>query len=299
MSSCLITGATGFIGSHLAKTLTDKGEKVVILVRDVHPSKWLDEALSGCIKVRGDIRNYNLLKRILNQYQIENVYHLAARAIVGQSLRNPMETYDTNVVGTVKLLEACRICNVQTVLVTSTDKCYGEGLNKTVSSPLAPVEPYGVSKMCQDVIAQNFAKVYNMNIIVTRACNAYGFDNNIRIIPNSIKCCLRGEKPIIWKWEETKRQYIYVQDLADALVHLMHLGKTGIFNIATPDVLTPEQVVKTILKFFPYLEPNYVEREKQTEILAQSMKMQAFGWGPKWTFEKGIQETIARFRKYG
>ena len=162
-----------------------------------------------------------------------------------------------------------------------------------------PLEPYGVSKTCADLIAQNFVEVYGLNIIITRPCNTYGYDRNIRIIPNTIRKCLKGEKPVIWKWEETKRQYIYVEDLVDALIFLMENKKKGIFNITSPDVLTPKQVVETILKFFPHLEPEYLERDKPTEIMAQSMRMQPFGWGPKSTFEKGIEETIKKFRMYG
>lgn len=297
--SVFITGATGFIGSHLAKELSERGSEVVILSRDYIPSKWLDEALSKCIVVKGDVRNLKLIKRILNEYGTQQVYHLAAQAMVKIANQSPTETFDVNVMGTVNIIEACRDCEVKKTLIQSTDKVYGEGLDKTVENSLAPVEIYGMSKACADLIAQNFTKVYGMQIIIARPCNAYGYDRNSRIIPNTIRACLRGEKPIIWKMENTLRQYIFVEDLVEALIFLMENKESGIYNIATPDILTPEEIVKTILKFFPHLEPKYIEREQPTEICQQSMKMNPFGWGPKWTFEKGIEETIKRFRKYG
>ena len=302
MCPSFITGCAGFIGSHLAKSLTDSGEEVVGLVRDVVPSKWLDEALENVIKVKGDLRDFRLLKRILNQYGVDKVFHLGAQSIVSKSLKNPIETLDTNVMGTVKVLEACRQLDVERVLVQSTDKIYGGGLDKRVSSPLNPTEPYGTSKACCGLIAQNFLKVYEMSIIISRPCNVYGYDKNSRIVPNTIRSCLRGENPVIWEGEITKRQYIYIRDLVSALIHLIEfagIGRTGIFNIATPDVLTQEEVVKEVLKNFPTLKPTYLTREKPKEISQQSMRFDNFGWIPEFSFEQGIKATIEKFRKYG
>lgn len=298
MCPSFVTGCSGFIGSHLSKALTDKGEEVVGLVRDIVPSKWLDEALENVIKVKGDLRDFCLLKRILNQYEIEKVYSLGAQSIVSQSLKNPIETFDTNVMGTVKILEACRQLDIERVLIQSTDKVYGGGLNKGVNSPLNPVEPYGTSKACCDLIAQNFMKSYGMQIIISRPCNAFGYDKNSRIIPNTIRSCLRGENPLIWQGEETKRQYIFVKDLVQALIFLVEKVGFGIFNIATPDVKTPEEVVMEILKHFPKLKPKYLRRERPKEISQQSMRFDNFGWISKYTFEVGIEATVEKFKKY-
>jgi nucleoside-diphosphate-sugar epimerase len=136
--------------------------------------------------------------------------------------------------------------------------------------------------------------------VIARSCNAYGYDLSPRIIPNTIRSCLRGDPPIIYEGEETKRQYVYVEDLCEALTHLMrrHSYK-GVYDIATDDILTQEQVVKTICKYFP-ISPRLVKREQPIlEIKSQSMKIRNFGWKPKHTFSEGIQETIKKFERYG
>lgn len=296
----LVTGATGFIGSHLVNRLRKEHEEVLSMVHDSPVwTKWLAEAVKPTRKVRGDIRDTHFLRRVLNQYDVSEVYHLAALPVVAKAQKDPVNTFDVNVMGTVKLLQVCREMHVEKVLVQSTDKAYGEGLDKTVSDPLKPVEAYGLSKACQDWIAQYFMNICNMKIIITRPCNAYGYDLNPRIIPNTVRACMQGEKPVVWKWEESKRAYIYVEDLVDALVYLMANHEKGIFNIATRDVLTPEEVVKTVLKFFPFLEPKYETREKPTEICQQSLRMNPFGWGPRYSFQEGIKLTIEKYMRYG
>jgi len=301
----LVTGASGFIGSHLCKKLTEKGEKVIAQIHNWVPSKWLSEALRNCIKVRGDIRDFAFLRRIIARYEISRVYHLAAVSIVKTAFRDPINVFDVNVMGTVKLLEACRQIGVKKVIVQSTDKVYGEQENAVVwKTPLIPTEPYGTSKICADVIAQSYTKTYGMNIIITRPCNTYGFDLSNRIVPNTIRACLRGQSPIIYKNDKSKRQYIYVEDLTSALIYLMEhepswiTSQLNAVNIATEDILDQEQVVLKILEFFPELEPRYVEKPRLKEIKSQSMIPSDFGWKPKYSFGEGIELTIGKFKRY-
>jgi len=293
----LCTGASGFIGSHLCKKLSEN-HKVVALIRDVVPSKWLDEALKNCVHVRGDIRNFSLLKRVINQYEVDHVYHLAAQSIVKRAYKDSINTFETNVLGTVKLLEACRQLDVKKILVQSTDKVYGNQVDATSESELKPTEPYGASKIAMDVATQSFAETYGMNVIISRSCNCYGLDYANRIVPNTIRACLRGESPIIYRNDDSQRQYVYVEDLVSALIYVMEYLH-GIVNIATPDVLTQKEVVLKILQLFPSLQPKYVEKPKLKEIKSQSMIPTDFGWEPKYMFERGIEETIRRFRRYG
>lgn len=302
-----ITGASGFIGSHLAKALTDTGEGVVILMRDIPPGmregSWLNEALRKCTVAFGDVRNFKVLKRIINQYEINYVFHLASQAIVRHAYKDPINTYDVNVMGTVNILEACRQLDVEKVLVMSTDKVYGDVENASESYPLLPTEPYGTSKSCADLIAQSFIITYGMNILIPRSCNAYGYDLSNRIVPNTVRACLRGQNPIIYQGEESSRQYIFVKDLVGCLIHMMNNANRVIFNIATEDgPITQGDVVLEILKHFPDLKPEYVKREVPKEIKNQSMTVfePVFeGWRPKFPFEEGIKPTIDAFRKYG
>jgi len=297
-----VTGATGFIGSHLCANLK-KTNKIVVLFRDIHPSPWgdwLKEALSDCVLIRGDILDDKLIRRILAEYEIHHVYHLAAQSIVKTAIKDPFGTFQTNILGTVNILEACRQVGVEKVLVLSTDKVYGNRVDATEGDPLTSTGIYETSKAAQDLVTQAYIKTYGMAIIIARSCNAYGYDLSPRIVSNTIRACMRGDPPIIYEGEETKRQYIYVEDLCEALTYLMKNDiYQGIFNIATDDILTPKEVVETICRFFP-ISSRLVKREKPLmEIQSQSMKTSNFGWEPKHSFDQGIQETIRRFEKYG
>jgi len=294
----LVTGATGFIGSHLVREYSKLGEKVVAVVHD-NPvwTKWLTEALSGAVLVQGDVRDFRFLMRVINQYSVDTVVHLAAQAIVKRAHRDPINTYDINVMGTVKVLEACRQLGVERILVQSSDKVYGNQMGATKNSRLLPTEPYGTSKICADMIAQSYAETYGMHVLIVRCCNVYGYDPfNSRIIPNTIKACLRGESPIIYKGHKGLRQYVYVQDVVDTMISLLELGKEGVVHIGTLDIFDQETVVKKILRFFPDIKPRYVEAPKLKEIRSQSLVPD---YPEKPTpFEEGIRETILTFKKY-
>jgi len=296
----LVTGATGFIGSHLVKRLREEGEKVVSLIHNCPVwTKWLKESVKPTIRVHGDIRDFHLLKRVINHYEVSHVFHLAAMSIVKYAYKDPISTYDINVMGTVKLLEACRQLDVEWVLVQTTDKIFGDQKGAAVDSRYIPTEPYGTSKICCDVIARSFAETYGMNIVITRCCNVYGYDWNNRIIPNTIKACLRGESPVIYKNDRSERQYIYIDDVVDSFIKLFrgeYKVSTNMVNIATPEVLTQEEVVLKILEFFPDLKPRYVEKPRIKQIKSQSMvPTLPLEYIP---FDTGIQFTIEAFKKY-
>jgi len=293
----LVTGASGFIGSHLCDGLK-KTHKVVALVRDHVPSKWLDEALEGCIKVRGDVNDYFGLLRMINQYEVDGVFHLAAQSIVKTAYRDPVNCFQTNIMGTVNVLEACRQVCVKKVLIQSTDKVYGNRKDAGTCDPVVPTEPYGTSKAAADLIAQTYANTYNMNVVVSRCCNVYGYDLSNRIVPNTVRSCLLLQSPIIYKNDNSKRQYIYISDVVKSLTFLMKEETKGVYNIGTYDILNQSDVVLEILKFFPSLAPKYVEKPGLREIFSQSLHPSLPTWEPV-SFEEGIKLTINDFRKYG
>ena len=610
----LVTGGSGFIGSHLVKRLISDGHEVVVLVRDVLPSpwvNWLNEALKGTVQIRGDILDFNLLRRAVSDYECQMLFHLAAQAVVRKAQADPLTTVHTNVVGALNVLEAARQLDVPFTYIMSTDKIYFEGQNKSEEDALKAGEIYGTSKAMADLLAQSYIQTYGLKIAIGRACffpqtkvetkngykeinkisegeyvwthkgrlrkviqvykriysgdyyrinlgghrrdgrtniigftctpehpvltdsgwvearnlregmkvavvassckicgklvpvwrkycskscfskafnndeeysvrrhkwlesnrkaarnperilkilkkilpkrgmnvheyyldlliqkiapntfefvgdgklfigtlcpdwiskdrkliieyygkprfdrrkrptieekkeyyeklgykvlilrdfynpdklekqirdfvngnhkfvfvpikkitksstanwkgrkctavynleveednsyivsdcvvhncNCYGYDLSPRIIPNTIRSCLKGENPIIYKGEHTLRQYIFASDMASAIIHLAENNLTGIYNMATNDLLTQEQAVQKILENFTGLKPKYVEREKPIkEIQKQSMnweKLKNTGWAPKYNFESGIKETIAKFKRYG
>ena len=177
--SVLITGGTGLLGSWLVSQLMEAGANVICLVRDWVPQSELvrTHRIEQVKTVRGDVCDLELLERVLGEYEVEVVFHVAAQAIVGIANRNPMSTFSTNIAGTWTVLEACRRSpKVESIVVASSDKAYGaqEHLPYNEGMPLLGRHPYYVSKSCADMIAQTYAATYNLPVAITRCGNFYG-----------------------------------------------------------------------------------------------------------------------------
>src|SRR5687767_10799466 len=152
----LVTGATGLVGGWLVRSLLDAGADVVCLVRDWVPQSDLiqNQLTQRATIVRGDVREQALLERVLGEYEIDTVIHLAAQTIVGIANRNPVSTFESNIAGTWAMLESCRRSPmVKQIVVASSDKAYGdhENLPYDEETPLQGRHPYDVSKSCSDL----------------------------------------------------------------------------------------------------------------------------------------------------
>lgn len=293
-----MTGATGLVGSHLVDYLK-KGERVVALQHNGPVGEWQREVLKDTFLVRGDVRDFRLLRRVLARYQIDQVYHFAAIAQVKTAYRDPLSVFDVNIMGTVAVLETCRQLDVEKVLVLNTDKVYGERLGATVEDPYQPSEPYATSKICQGFIARSYIDTYNMNIVIPHSCNVFGYDPySNRIFPNTIKACLKGKSPVIFTNDHSTREYIYIDDLVKALQTLMAGDYQGPYNIATGWVYNQEQIVKMVLNYFLDLKPKYVKAKLPPQIQEETMKMTAWDWRLEWSMDDAIEYTIAKFREY-
>ncbi len=177
--SVFVTGATGLLGSWLVSQLLDADSRVVCLVRDLVPKseRVRNRRIEQVNTVSGDITDLDLLERVLGEYEVDVVLHVAAQAIVGTANLEPVSTFSTNIQGTWNLLEACRrSTKVSSIVVASSDKAYGDQqhLPYTEAMPLLGRHPYDVSKACGDMIAQAYAASYNMPVAVTRCGNFYG-----------------------------------------------------------------------------------------------------------------------------
>ena len=200
----LVTGATGLVGGWVVKRLLRSQADVVCLVRDWVPeSEFVRTGMPAQVKtVRGDVCDQQLLERVLGEYEIDTVIHLAAQTLVPVANRNPVATFETNIAGTWAVLEACRRSpKVKQVVLASSDKAYGdaEKLPYDESTPLCGRHPYDVSKSCADLIAQSYATTYGLPVAITRCGNFYGPGdlNWNRIVPGTIRSVLRGERPVI------------------------------------------------------------------------------------------------------
>ena len=175
--------------------------------------------------VRGDVCDEPLLERVLGEFEIDTVIHLAAQTIVTIANRNPLSTFETNIGGTWRLLEACRRSpRVKQIVIASSDKAYGDQLvlPYTEETPLQGQHPYDVSKSCADLIAHTYAKSYGLPVAITRCGNFYGGGdlNWNRIIPGTIRSIYRGEAPIIRSDGQFIRDYFSVEDGALAYMLL-------------------------------------------------------------------------------
>jgi len=222
-----VTGAQGFIGSWVAERLLDEGAKVVVPRRDFDPeSRFRTDGIEQrCSIVQADIGDYESMVRVLNEHDVDAVFHLAAQTIVGTANRSPLSTFEANIRGTYVLLEACRAVGVvgdpvSRVVVASSDKAYGshDQLPYREDFALQPTYPYDVSKAATDMIARSFAATYGMPVAVTRLANVYGGGdlNWSRIVPDTCRALIRGDSPTIRSDGTPERDYLYVEDAVSA-----------------------------------------------------------------------------------
>jgi CDP-glucose 4,6-dehydratase len=310
-----VTGATGLVGSHLVQTLVSLGAEVVCLVRDWVPqSEFVQQRLFEKVRVvRGDLTDGQLLERILGEYEIDTVFHLAAQTIVGIANRNPQATFETNIRGTWLLLEACRRSpQVKQIVLASSDKAYGNHLQLPYAetTPLQGQHPYDVSKACADLIGQTYAATYGLPVTITRCGNFYGAGdlNWNRIIPGTIRSVLRGERPIIRSDGSYIRDYFYVADgvaayllLAEKLAHDSTL-KGSAFNFSNEIQVTVLELVQQILTLLDSpLEPlilNEARHEIPHQYLSAQQARERLGWQAHYTLTQGLTETIAWYRQF-
>ncbi|HXM81122.1 MAG TPA: NAD-dependent epimerase/dehydratase family protein [Burkholderiales bacterium] len=311
----LVTGATGLLGGWIVKALLELRADVVCLVRDWVPqSELVRRSMLERVKVaRGDVRDQATLERVLNEFEVDTVLHLAAQTIVGTANRNPVSTFETNIAGTWALLEACRRCTtVKQVVLASSDKAYGDqtSLPYTEAMPLQGRHIYDASKSCADLVAQSFAHVYGLPVVITRCGNFYGGGdlNWNRIVPGTIRSVLRGKRPVIRSDGTFVRDYIYAEDAVGAYLFLAeHLARKPelrgeAFNFSNETQVTVRDLVAKILGMMrSSLQPeilNQATNEIQHQYLSAEKARRMLGWRPLFTLDSGLERTIAWYREF-
>jgi len=310
-----ITGGTGLLGPWLVKRLLEAEADVVCLVRDWIPQCELVRAgyLEKVKVVRGDIRDQALLERVLGEYEIDTVFHLAAQTIVGIANNNPISTFETNIGGTWALLEACRRSPaVGRILVASSDKAYGDQdeLPYNEDTPLEGRHPYDVSKSCADLIAKSYSVTFGLPVVVTRCGNFYGGGdlNWNRIVPGTIRSVLRNERPIIRSDGSYLRDYVYVEDGAAAyMLSAEQMAQNPelhgeAFNFSNENPLSVLKLVERIQALLgSALEPIIQDRAKHEirhQYLSASKARQSLDWHPLFSLDDGLKNTIDWYKKF-
>ncbi len=308
----VVTGATGFLGSHLTATLVELGAAVAILVRDKLPPTSVSAPWTPAVAaVDGSVDDQETVERLLGEYEAVTVFHLAAQSQVPVANRNPIATYEANIRGTWMLLEGVRRSPaVRQVVVASSDKAYGEqpALPYTEDMPLLAVHPYDVSKACADLIAQSYYDTYGVPVSITRCGNFFGpGDRNWqRLVPGTIRSILHGERPVIRSDGTMVRDYLYVADGALAYLRLAEAMAADpslcgeAFNFSTETPMTVLELCSAIQKAAGTdLEPdirNEASHEIPSQYLSAAKARRVLGWSPVHDMHDALTETIDWYR---
>lgn len=311
-----VTGVTGLLGSWMALELVQRGASVVGLVRDQVPeSNFYSSGTSKRVTiVMGNVTDFELLSRTLQEYEIEYCFHLAAQAIVGFANQDPLPTFESNIRGTWSVLEACRRrSEIKGIVIASSDKAYGsQAIPYREEAPLLGQNPYDVSKVCADYLARAYGKSFRLSVAITRCSNLFGGGdlNFSRIIPGTIRSLLLDQAPVIRSDGSPTRDYVYVKDavqgyltLAEKLSQPEVQGEAFNFGSARPvSVLDlTNQLIEISGK--RNLEPVILGKGKMRgeidqQYLSIDKARKVLGWSPEYSFEGALRETYLWYQKF-
>ena len=316
MANILITGASGFVGKHLVRNVLRSNNTPIALVKE-HNRK-VDQELFKQVEqkgavIYGSITDKNLLREVVNKYELDYIVHLAALPIVSICDSNPWSAYEVNTMGTVALYEAVRDelhrnKRLKKIIHFSTDKSYSSSSppgGYTEETPFGVADTYCTSKACGDLIAQSYAKTYNLPICIVRCGNLYGSrDLNLsRLIPGSILRLLNNEQPVLYTdAAKMKREFIHVSDAVAACNTLFKEGIRGeVYNIGTGKMYEIIDVINMIRdKINPQLEIKMVDRNlfELNEQCLNSVKLQRLGWKCQVSLSAGLDEAIPWYKEW-
>ena len=310
----LVTGAEGFIGSHLTEMLVEQGADVTALVQYNSFNNWgwidsFDEKVKKQLKViTGDIREYDNVKRMVKGQDV--VFHLAALIAIPYSYLSPMAYIRTNVEGTANVLEACRDYDIEKVIHTSTSETYGTALYVPIDEkhPMQGQSPYSASKIGADKIAESYYRSFGTPIATMRPFNAYGPRQSARaVIPTIISQILAGKEEIKLGALTPTRDFNYVKDLAAAFIAIAESDKTigEVINAGSNFEISIEELAKLIMnligkevKILCDEERIRPDKSEVNRLWADNRKIKELtGWQPQYTLEEGLKETIQWIRE--
>jgi CDP-glucose 4,6-dehydratase len=317
-TTTLVTGAQGFKGAWLAERLLDEGARVVVPRRDFDPhSRFHTEGIGErCVVVDTDVLDHASMLRLFDEHGVQMVFHLAAQAIVRVANRSPLSTFASNIRGTYILLEACREAQnigqpIEGIVVASTDHAYGAGgkLPSREDAALAAAYPYDVSKACADTIARSYATTYEMPVAVTRIANCFGGgDRNwSRIVPDTVRALVRGERPVIRSDGTPERDYLYVEDAIDvyltvgaSLADRAQWGRAWNAGLGQP-ISVLELVQRLIVASGCEVEPEILGSAAPREVDRQwpdsTAIREELGWQPRWGLDDALSRTYEWYER--
>lgn len=300
----LVTGGAGFIGSHVTRLLLEDGHEVSVVD---NLSTGHKEALDPRAKLYPiDLSDQKSLEKILPGH--DSVIHMAASIEVGESVKNPVEFTENNIVNTVRLLEAMRKTDVRKIIFSSSACVYGvpAKLPITEDDPLGKQSnPYGITKLCMEQFSSLYHDVHSFDCVILRYFNPYGpgelHDPETHAIPNFIASTLKKEPiPLYWKGEQV-RDFIYIEDLARAHTAVLGLSGFQIFNVGTETGVKIREVLDKIFEIVGYGVEIKDLGERLGDVpatYASGAKIKKeLGWVARVGLEEGLKKTIEFFKQ--
>jgi CDP-glucose 4,6-dehydratase len=318
----LVTGHTGFKGSWLALWLHTLGAEVIgySLPPQKEPSLFTILKLKDkIVHIEGDVRDKKALESLIKHYQVEVIFHLAAQSLVFEGYKNPLETFDTNVMGTVNLLEALRLyANPCSVVIVTSDKCYApkegrQGYRE--EDPLGGKDPYSASKACVEIVVEAYRTSFfnqRISIATARSGNVIGggdFSAH-RLLPDVMQA-LFEKKEILLRNSQATRPWMHVLDPLYGYLQLALLLQTeegkyrGSFNFGPVESqgICVEDIVKEAINYFGFGQ--YREQkndqgfnEAKNLFLKKDKAYQILDWSAKYAWKKAVQETASWYKSY-
>lgn len=312
--SLLITGGAGFIGSHLVQIALDSGYNRIVVLDLLTYAGFevnLDNARSDSrfTFVHGDIRDTQLIQRLVMDYGIDCVLHLAAESHVDRSIEQARLFEDVNVRGTLSVLEAIQLFPHVRLVYVSTDEVYGDAFPDSVFSESVafhPSSPYSASKAAADGFVQAFIRTYSIDAVILRPTNNYGPRQlPEKFIPRMIQHALTGSPLPVYGDGTNQRDWLHVSDCCRAILAVMEQGCRGnVFNVSAQSVSTNREVAMTILHECGAPD-NYIEyvvdrpgHDRRYALNCDKIRNEV-GWRPLIPFEIGLKDTIEWYRKNG
>jgi len=306
----LVTGGAGFIGSHLVDRLVEEGAQVVVVDNLFSGKK--ENIRKEALFEELDIRDEKL-PEVFAKHKPVIVFHLAAQPLVETAYKNPAETLDVNIMGTVRVLESCRQIQdrgLHAVIVASSDKAYGKLDKLPYTEEDFQIDydhPYDFSKSVTDSLARLYYRVYALPVVSTRFGNTYGpRDYNFgRIIPDCFEAILKNKELQIRSDGKAIREYVYAKDAANGFLKIaehMNAVKGQMVNFGSGAILSVLDVVQEIEKILdvkiPYKILNIAKNEIPEQHLDWTKAKTVLGWQPEYPFEHGIKESFEWYKQH-
>lgn len=316
MKRALVTGGHGFVASHLARALLERGDAVSVLDLAPPPVSGLElQGVAGEVEtVAADLRDAPLVAATVESGEFDVVFHLAAQTLVGPAMADPAATFETNVRGTWTLLEACRRAEVPAVVVASSDKAYGpsDQLPYSEDMRLRPASPYEASKAAADAIALSYRPAFGLPVAVTRFANVYGGGdlNFSRLVPEAVAAALDGRRPRIRSDGSPERDLLYVADAVSAYLAVESAAGAGgpgageAFNAGGERPHSVAKVLETVAELAGVgLDPEYRGRgnpagEIDRQYVDSAKLREMTGWAPAVDLRDGLARTLEWYRDH-